>query len=467
MDKSAYDCMAYMIRKLIDNVDSRFFEKFRAISDKTRASCNHTLHREFPELVDQYGNAQTILAPYHTDTELVNKLYRFTNKSVKEGDLMLLAMLIHKLDIGLTDATENQKRDTAYIRGLNLNDREQEIQILPKCFCSWAHEHKDKNCSNSLNNFLSHAYYIDTRELKRRTGCDVSHCILSSEHFSRADDRGYLTIGITPLSDETKLDLQKKETESGICEFQVTGVSNENDLVKNVEGILGRAKELGVDILCFPEALGTRTVIKKIRDLLSEFPEDVAMQYPALTLCPTCWNDGKNISAIFNETGEKVAEQCKQKAFEFEENGQYYREGLKTDQHIQLIHCDGLGRLGVLICRDALEREYLQSMLELLRVTLLIIPSYSTGSYDFAENLKACAAYDCSVVWINTCSAVPKEKKSPEEYVGFIQKNGRRTCYRNGQYSFHFSKCKKIENERACRLCIYTEKLYFQCSGCK
>lgn len=467
MGKSVYDCMAYMIRMLLDNADSQFYEEFRAIGEKSRLQYNRMLYKEFPELVDSYGNAKMILTPHHIDMELVNRLHEFADNCVKEQNLMPLAMLIHKLDIGLTEVVRNAKTDTVNTQGLNSNFTEQEIQILPRCFCSWAHEHKDKNCSNSLNNFLTHLYFIDTRELKRRTGCEVSHCILSSEHFSRADNHGYLMIGITPLCDETILDVPKIENENGVCEFQITGLSNEKDLIKNVEGILERAKELGVDILCFPEMLGTRPVIGKIRDILSEFPEDEALQYPVLTICPTYWDDGKNISVVLNGTGEVVAKQCKQKAYEYEENGQYYREGIKPDRHIQLIHCDGLGRLGILICRDALEREYLQSMLEILKVTLLVVPSYSTGSYDFSENLKTCAAYDCDVIWINTCAAVPKEKKTPEEYVGFIQKNGKRTSYRNGQYFFEFSKCKKSEEEQACRLCIYTEKLYFQCAGYK
>lgn len=467
MGNSVYDCMAYMIRGLIDHVDYQFFEQFRAISNKRGILIKKRLCKEFPELVDRNGNAQIILTPYHLNKGLGERLDKFADDCIQASDFETLAMLIHKLDIGLAQAADNAKTDTVNFKGLNSNSEKQEIQILPRCRCSWAHEHKDQNCSNSLNNFLSHLYFIDTHEFRRRTGCDVTHCILSSEHFSRANARGYLEIGISPLCDETILGEKKIETQNGVCDIEITGISNEETLIKNVEGILERASKLGVDILCFPEMLGTGLITEKIHNMLTAFPEDDERQYPVLTFCPTQWKEGKNVCVVLSDTGEVIARQSKQKAYERLENGQYFREGLKPDKQIQIIHCDGLGRLGILICRDALEREYLQSMLELLKITLLIVPSYSTGSFDFSENLKTCAAYDCDVVWINTCSAVPENKKVPEEFVGFVQKNGKQTKYRNGQYFLKLSKCEKYRKEQACRVCIYTEKLYFACAGYK
>lgn len=274
-----------------------------------------------------------------------------------------------------------------------------------------------------------------------------------------------MKIGITPFGDNTKLYVHKMETENGICQFQVNGFSNEDELVRNVVDTIERAKNLGIDILCFPEMLGSEKILNKMQGILSQFPESEGASYPVLTICPTIWKNGENTTTVLNDLGEKVLEQSKQKAFEFEENGQFYREALNPKRHIQLIHCDGIGRLGILICRDAIEREYLQAMLDLLKVTLLIVPSFSTGYFDFSENLQACSAYDCCVVWINTCSALPENKKTPDDFVGFVSKTGKKTMFRNGQYCFKFSQCKKMKDGQACRECIYTEKLYFRCAG--
>lgn len=87
-----------------------------------------------------------------------------------------------------------------------------------------------------------------------------------------------------------------------------------------------------------------------------------------------------------------------------------------------------------------------------------MVPSYSTGSFDFTENLKTCAAYDCTVVWINTCCALPTEKKQPDDFSGFVQISGKRTTIRNGQFRHCFSKCRKVHDGEACRTCIDTKK---------
>lgn len=131
-----------------------------------------------------------------------------------------------------------------------------------------------------------------------------------------------------------------------------------------------------------------------------------------------------------------------------------------------MIHCDGIGRLAILICRDALERDFLQAILDILKITLLIVPSYSTGYYDFSENLQMCRAYDCSVVWINTCSAIPADKRKEDGTIGFVKKAGKRTRVKNGEYCQTFSNCIKDSGEK-CSNCIFTEKLYFDYVSCK
>lgn len=136
MGSSVYDCMAYMIRKLIDNVDSRFFENYRAVSKNTTSLYNKHLYNTFPELFDQNGNIGRIPMPYNIDPDLVNKLYDFTDKCIDEGYQMMLAQMINKLDIGASEVSKNAKTDTHSTKGLNSNSEEMEIQILPRCYCS-------------------------------------------------------------------------------------------------------------------------------------------------------------------------------------------------------------------------------------------------------------------------------------------------------------------------------------------
>ncbi|MBQ4378980.1 MAG: hypothetical protein II821_07285 [Treponema sp.] len=54
--------------------------------------------------------------------------------------------------------------------------------------------------------------------------------------------------------------------------------------------------------------------------------------------------------------------------------------------------------------------------------SLIILPSFSTGSYDFRRSFDLCAHDDCNVAWINTCAAIEKGKEQNFENIGYIRK---------------------------------------------
>jgi len=467
MDHSLYDCMAYMIRELLDFVDDYFFQSYRALSKQTTTLNNKLLYEEFPDCLDVNGNVQKLSMPNQICEELAHRLRRFTDICIEENNPKLLTQMLVKLDLVLKDEVQSLKRDNCNFDVLNSNEKELDVQILPRCTSSWGHNSKDKNNSNTLNNFLSHMYYIDTREFRHRTGYEVSHCMLSCERFERAAEKHYLNIGTTPLGNGTKLELQMFESGDGTCQFKVIGISNEEELMTNVVKILNRAKELEIDIMCFPEMLGSEKIQDKIVEVLSDFPEENDKRSPVLTVCPTIWKDEENKAIVLDEYGEEILTQNKQKPYVHEDHGQFYKEALKQQKHIKVLHCDGIGRLAILICRDALERDFLQAVLEILKITLLIVPSFSTGYYDFSEDLKMCAAYDCSVIWINTCSAIPNDKRANNDKIGFVRKAGKKTIFRNGEHCYDFSECIRKQGGEECSKCIFTEKLYFEHIGCK
>lgn len=379
MVKSLYNCMAYAIRIVVDNTDECFFEKYLALTSQKSAEVNTVLSNYFPEIVKE-GNAQEIYAPYLADAELVNRILKFIEHCININDMIPLVRFISKLDSALEQAVENEKVDSDEMYGLNTNSEEQEIQLLPRCISFWAHNNKDKNSSNTLNNFMNHLYYVDTRKLLTETGCTVSHRIFSIDNFGRAKERGYLNIGMSPLSGETQLSHEEKETKAEHDEFQVTALSNVDELVENVACILEKAKQEGVDILCFPEMLGHSKIIENMEEILQEFPDGEETQYPV----------------------------------------------------------------------------------NILKVTLLIVPSFSTGYYDFEANLRVCESFDCNVVWTNTCSAVPVSERETSDTVAFVLKTGKKTEIRNGLCRFKRKKCGGI-----CRDCLYLQRIYFREKGCK
>lgn len=62
-----------------------------------------------------------------------------------------------------------------------------------------------------------------------------------------------------------------------------------------------------------------------------------------------------------------------------------FLEGIRPDYEIYVLHCQGIGRMVIAVCRDALIAEYMFLLLNIIKSTLRIIPSFSTGSYDLAR----------------------------------------------------------------------------------
>lgn len=452
---SFYDHMAYLIRVILNNVNEQFYIDYSVMSPDESKTINTLLTKRFPELMEE-GNPTKILTPTYCPSDLSKRLNGFIAECIEKKDMISLTRLLRKMDVGLATAVKNFTT-MGEISGLNRNHEEVKIQILPKCSCGWSHRNKDVSSSNCLNNFLSHFYYIDEDELLHKTGYKVRHSFLSAFEFEKAAEKDYLKVGISPISDQIKLNI--KTNADRLCTFQVNSISDEDLIINNVLSVLERAKHEKVNILCFPEMLGTPAVNQAIQEKLQEYPDESGLEYPALTVCPSNWINKMNASMVLDKMGNIICIQNKQHPFIFEYDGQKYKEDIKGDGWVHLIHCEGIGRIAIMICKDALMREYVHSLLSILKITLLIVPSFSTGSYDFDTNLSVCEGFDCNVVWVNTCSARLVKRKGRLEMVGFVKKTGKITQIENGKYTFE---CKKGTERGNCYECLFTETLYYE-----
>lgn len=457
--ESVYDYMASIARTILDNMVPHLCERYKAMPANQSWSIDKVLSDYFPEFMDN-GNVRRLSFPYFLTTNLAKKLCSFQENCRKTQDIYSLIRLLSKLDAALGKETINFTTGPDGIYGLNENWKTVQLQLLPNCKSNWAHKNKDTVSGCCLNNYLNHYYFINTDELfKHAEGCEVRHYFISSNTFRRAREKGYLVIGITPLFNCAKLDVENIEVTEGSNYFKIKSLSPIEKTVKNALNILEKAKKNDVDILCFPEMLGTPELIESFQKVLKGFPENDDKEYPPLIICPTCWNNESNSAVLLDQMGNQILVQNKQWSFPVKNNDQTYLEGIRQDQCIHLLHCEGIGRIGILICKDALMRKYLNQFLDNLKATLLIVPSFSTGHYDFQENLDACKAYDCNAIWINTCSARSDSDSKISDPIGFIKRNGRRTTFRNGQFSF--KPCKLAFSEQPCEGCLFTKEIIF------
>ena len=74
------------------------------------------------------------------------------------------------------------------------------------------------------------------------------------------------------------------------------------------------------------------------------------------------------------------------------------------------------------ICRDFLNEDYINDILRLYKVTLLLVPSHSTGEFDFNNIANICKSKSCCVLWLNTCAAYTEEKSDNFKHISFLSK---------------------------------------------
>jgi predicted amidohydrolase len=183
-----------------------------------------------------------------------------------------------------------------------------------------------------------------------------------------------------------------------------------------------RAAENESDIVVFPEMLGNPEMSKFISEKIKALSEEERKKMPALTILPSYCKKRLNIVTILDRNGDRVCRQCKQNPFMIETREGSILEGIRSNNIINILHYEGIGRIAILICKDFLTTKYMEHLMRCFKLTLIIVPSYSTGSYDFIQSFDLCAHDDCNVIWLNTCAAMQPGKEANFKSVGFVRK---------------------------------------------
>lgn len=453
--REVFNFMAVAIRTIIDNTDEKFYVIVNAMAWKKSLRLKADMEKYIPELFSESDFYETLL-----EGDLLQRLWQYYRLALEKRNYDALLTVLERLDTLLKEQIEdygllNENQENDEKSCLNNNVNECNLQLLPKFLCKWSHNSREKNTSKSVNAFLKHCFYIPLELLR---GYRVKHIFLS-RGFQNATERGVLNIAMTPLCNKAVLELDFYEKDETYY-FSVEGISKNDEIKECVLNQLELAKENDIDILLFPEMLGNKEILGAVAEQLQAFNDD-GKDYPELIICPTMWNHNKNVCHVLDKFGTTVVKQEKQHAFPMSKNDTTFIEGIEPDNVIHLIHCQGIGRIVILICKDALQREYLHMALECLKATLIIIPSFSTGNYDFKELMQMCRTYDCCGIWINTCSVGMLENVNPEkiDIKGFLLRTGKQGNGLENEF-YEFNDCVQ-EKGLDCKECLYMEKLIF------
>ena len=285
------------------------------------------------------------------------------------------------------------------------------------------------------------------------------HYFLRPDIFPDFPNRKTLNIDVSPLRIESHFVYDYFE-KNNIQYFQI--LYEEEYFDKDNEQIwqiILKSAENSTDIMVFPEMVGNPETPEYISRKLKLLNSKEQAKMPPLIILPSFYKNKLNTVFILDRYGEVVCKQSKQNYYvkPVAETGSHL-EAITANNVVNILHFDGIGRIAVLICKDFLTTHYMEQLMRCFKLTLIIVPSNSTGSYDFRQSFDLCAHDDCNVVWINTCEALVPGKEANFENIGYVRKRiGRNDD--DSQKLCQFPICGGAFSGKCTHDCIYFETI--------
>ena len=231
--------------------------------------------------------------------------------------------------------------------------------------------------------------------------------------------REKIVIGVTPCcNDDLNSIMNVKQycnEETGKQHFEIEGYYDSEALTNRFVNILTKAKDNDVDILMGPEMLGSTEMCETDSMGYNPIFRKKAGCMPHLVVTPTVWTSGKNFLSVYLNSGELIGQQYKQNSFEYTDSNERFEENLKNSpREILLLHIPGWGRIVFPICVDFLVAKYRDMLARELKATLMLCPSYSSGTVQFGNASGSVRDFGTRLVWLNSCSALRKFGDKPE-----------------------------------------------------
>ena len=356
--------------------------------------------------------------------DFLRSLKEFISRSEEHSDFFSLLALLQVLDESLgvlvRDKISDYQTDHFSVV-LNSNREETGIGLLPRCSCSWERRHRLSYSHTHLDDYLFHLLLLENRVLGDLV--DI-HYYLDNSFFSSFSSKGELVIAATPLRLEKRYTTEYYE-ENNVQYFRITygdeDFTPDNELIWDK---IQKASEKACDIIVFPELQGNPRTVGYVQDRLKSLDPKERQAMPSMIILPSVWeaDSGLNTVTVLDRTGRILCRQSKQVPYRMDSGGLGCLEGITSSRVVHIFHFNGIGRIAILICRDFLMTGYMERLMRSFKLSLIIVPSFSTGSYDFRQSFDLCAHEDCNVIWINTCAAMSKGKENNFKNIGYVRK---------------------------------------------
>ena len=354
----------------------------------------------------------------------IESLTRFWHSFLEISDFYALIILLQVIDSALETIlnrafTEYQSEQFSTV--LNTNREATDVGLLPRCRCIWERSNLRSRTSLFLDSFVSHFLLLHNEVLDDIV--DIHH-FLPDGFFPRFDARRKLVVAATPL--RLNRHFRTEPYEEGMVQYfrvsyEAEHFAEDNELIWQKINAAAKTKS---DILVFPEMLGNPETAAFICDRLKSLSPETRSDLPSLIVLPSVWDKERrsNTVTVTDRRGNVLCRQSKQIPYRMNANSDSFLEGISSNLVVNIFHYEGIGRIAILICKDFLMTQFMERLMRNFKLSLIIVPSFSTGSYNFFQSSDLCAHDDCNVVWVNSCAAMEHGKEANFKYIGYVRK---------------------------------------------
>ena len=455
-----YNIVAELCSAIVGVCSEDFFVKYSCVSPTEKARIDEVVkaaaHILFEDRCEK--TVVRVLEPADVTPAFLDDLKSLIERLKDSKDYYALLGLLQILDTSMTTLLNQAVADFEqenFSIVLNTNRESVGVGLLPRCSCVWERKHRLVHRYNNLESFLYNILLIENSVLGELID---EHYFLQKDLFPRFRERNAVKIAATPLRRDRHSKAQLIDKDKVLyysITYDPSSFEADNELIWNK---IWTAAENESDIVVFPELLGNVEMTDYVASKIKALSPDDADKIPSLIVLPSYWEKNRNVVTIMDKFGNVICKQNKQNPFRKEFDGVGYLEQINSNLVVNILHFEGIGRIAIMVCRDFLETEYMQQLMRCFKLTLIIVPSFSTGSYDFRRSFDLCAHEDCNVVWVNTCSALIKGKEANFQDVGYVRKRISRN-EDEAQMLFKMPICEGAFKGECAHDCIYYETI--------
>ena len=421
--------MAELCSEIIKSFpDETIFVKYGCLSLNRRKEMLRDISQNMAQLFevpdDSGGQLSVIrqLKENDLNDSLYSELEEYISTLQSRGDHFAMIALAQVIDEALKTLLLEKIRayqtdDFSVV--LNTNRETTGIGLLPRCSCIWERKHRLSHSYNRLDNYLFHFLLMENSILGELID---KHIFLKNNIFPGFPVHRQLKIAASPVGAEKHFAYKcytKKDIQYFSISYDKTKTENDN---KEIWEKIRKSGENQCDIMIFPEVLGNCETQDYIRQRLISLSAEDQNKMPSLIILPSVLENNMNTVTVLDRFGNIICRQSKQYPFCLKHNGTVWLEDIRTNMVVNILHYEGVGRMAILVCKDFLTTKYMEQLMRCFKLTLIIVPSFSTGSYDFCQSFDVCAHDDCNVIWINTCAAIEKGKEANFKNIGYVRK---------------------------------------------